>query len=79
MPKLPFDLISAEANKLLDKAIFGRTEEEVHEAYETYVAFLEASGWSVPEFDDEALRRIDEGWKEEPIPEPKPKSIKELN
>lgn len=79
MPKLPFDLISAEANKLLDRALLAKTEEEVHEAYNTYLAFLEASGWTVPEYDQEFIKRIDQGWKEEPAPEPKPKSIKELN
>lgn len=80
MPKLPFELISAEANKLLDKAISSKTEEEIHEAYDIYMAFLEAAGWSVAEFDDEALKRIDEGWKDIPVPNaPKPKSIKELN
>jgi hypothetical protein len=69
MPRLPFDDIQDQANKLLDKALFAKTEDEAHEAYSTYLAYLDAVGWDAASFDSELAKRVDqlvppEEWKE---------------
>jgi len=81
MPKLSFDDIRQQADALLDKALFAKTEEEAHEAYNTYLAFLEAVNWTPAEYDAQIAKRLDEivppeRWEETEDPfKPVPKKI----
>ena len=83
MPKLSFDDIRQQADALLDKTLFAKTEQEAHEAYNTYLAYLESVGWSSAEYDSEVARRLDqiippESWDnlhEDPFKPPPPKKI----
>jgi hypothetical protein len=82
MPKLPFDDIRPHADALLDKTLFAKNEEEAHEAYKVYVAYLEAVSWTPAEYDAEIAKRLDqmvppESWDEteDPFKQPAPKKI----
>lgn len=68
MSKLPYEMIAPQAEALLDKAAIALTNgapvEEVIAIRTEFRNFLEASGWTVQEFDKEMLARIDASWEE---------------
>lgn len=68
MPRLPYDQIATEANKLYYRATSAPNMKLLKYWYEQYAAFLEAAGWNPLTFQDEELRRVDESWED-----PKPK------
>ena len=61
--KLPFEIMEIEVNKFLDhlESITDFNEYFVYKR-ETYIQYVEACGWTVKEFEQEYLRRIDIGW-----------------
>lgn len=83
MPKLPFDDIRQQADALLDKTLFAKNEQEAHEAYDTYLAYLGACGWTSAQYDAEIAKRLDEiippeSWDEadqDPFRQPTPKKV----
>ncbi len=62
MRKLPYELVSLEANKLHDKAIMSDNEEDLYKRYKVYLAYLNACGWTHPEYELEMSKRVDSEW-----------------
>jgi hypothetical protein len=67
MPKVPYERLAPEANKLIEKMTAARDLKTISYWYDIYVSLLEAAGWDPISFDREAIKRIDEGW-EDPDP-----------
>jgi hypothetical protein len=61
MPRLAYELIVIEADKLLLKMVCAPPW-EAHEYFERYLVFITACGWTDREFDNETLRRVDAAW-----------------
>lgn len=62
--KIAYELIIGEINKIIIKMTIATNLEEIAFWQEAYVSLLEASGWNVLEFENEMLKRVDEGWDE---------------
>jgi hypothetical protein len=60
--KVPYDIISVEANKLLQKMAITHDLKTISYWWDIYVSLLEASGWTPIEFDQETAKRVDAGW-----------------
>jgi hypothetical protein len=61
MPRLPYDLVAIEADKILVKMVCAPSW-RAHEFFERYLLFITACGWTDLEFDMETLRRVDAAW-----------------
>jgi hypothetical protein len=61
MPRLPYELVSIEADKILMKMVCAPNW-RAHEYFERYLLFITACGWTDLEFDNETLRRVDAAW-----------------
>lgn len=68
MAKLPYETIAPQAEQLIDKAVLaatsGKPTEEVVSLYMDYKNYLEACGWTMREYDQEQLSRIDTTWED---------------
>lgn len=64
MPKIPYERIAPEANRLYDKMTTARDIQTLKFWYDAYISVLEAAGWDAISFDKETQRRVDEGWEE---------------
>jgi|HubBroStandDraft_5_1064220.scaffolds.fasta_scaffold716529_1 hypothetical protein len=62
MPKIPYEIVAVTSEKIYNKVLFARTQDEIIQAHREHKEYLEACGWSVEEFDLEMLRRIDQNW-----------------
>jgi hypothetical protein len=62
MIRLPYEQIQLQAERLLYQVLSPTSEMDVFEAYQRYVDFLEATGWTDKEFDEETARRTDDSW-----------------
>lgn len=63
MPRIPYDRIAPEANRLYLKMATAPYE-EIRFWYEAYVSLLEAAGWDRRSFDRETQQRVDDGWED---------------
>lgn len=64
MPRIPYDIVAIEANKLTNKMMTATTPEQLNKYYELYVQYLTATGWDPISFDQETARRVDEDWED---------------
>jgi hypothetical protein len=64
MPKIPYERLAPEANKLFMKVTTAPDLETARYWYEVYESLLEAAGWDSASFDKETQRRVDEGWED---------------
>jgi hypothetical protein len=62
MPKIPYERLAPEANKLIQKMTLARDLQTISYWWDIYVSLLEAAGWDPISFDRETVRRVDEGW-----------------
>jgi hypothetical protein len=62
MPKIHYDLLAPEANKLIIKMSLATDQATAEYWWDEYVSLLKISGWSVEEFDLELIKRIDQNW-----------------
>lgn len=60
--KIDYDLMTVEAEKLFAKVAAGGSQEEVFAKYKDYTDYIKACGWTVSEYDQEQIKRIDAGW-----------------
>lgn len=68
MPRIPYERLAPEANRLYEKMTTARTIQELKFWYDAYVSVLQAAGWDAISFDKETQKRVDEGWDEEKPP-----------
>lgn len=61
--RIAYEIVAVEAEKLFNKVVSARNQEEVFQKYKDYTDYLEACGWSVSEFDAEMLKRINQDWE----------------
>jgi hypothetical protein len=61
--RIAYEIVAVEAEKLFNKVVSARNQEEVFQKYKDYTDYLEACGWSVAEYDQEQLKRIDTDWE----------------
>jgi hypothetical protein len=61
-PKIPYERIAPEANKLFQKMTEAKNMDEADRLYDLYVALLESAGYSPTSFDQEQLKRVDQDW-----------------
>lgn len=71
MARVPYEMVTIEADKLLDKVFSAKDTVEMYELYGHYLDYLRACGWSEEEYDRETLRRVNLGWEEKQPPIPK--------
>jgi len=64
MPKIPYERLAPEANKLFMKVTTAPDLETARYWYDVYVSLLEAAGWDPMSFDQETQKRVDEGWED---------------
>jgi len=64
MAKVPYDLIAPEANRLIQRMATAYDLKAISYWWDIYVSLLEKSGWDPVSFDQETIKRIDEGWEE---------------
>jgi hypothetical protein len=62
MPKIPYERIAPEANKLIMKMTAAPDLETADYYWDAYVSLLEAAGWDTASFDRESAKRVEEGW-----------------
>ena len=62
--KIPYDYLAPEANKLIQKMVLAQDLKSIAYWWDVYVSLLESAGWDPESFDNETIRRIDEGWDE---------------
>ncbi len=65
MPRIPYERIAPEANKLFDKMATAPDIKQLRYWYDAYVSLLEAAGWDPVSFDKETQKRVDAGWDDE--------------
>jgi len=65
MPRIPYERIVTEADKLFQKVTMARDIKTMRYWYDAYVAFLKAAGWDPVSFDQEMQRRVDADWFDE--------------
>ncbi len=63
MPKIPYEIVALEANKILNKILSSQEEDMIEAYYDRYIQYLEAAGWTAEEFDKESMKRIDKNWE----------------
>lgn len=61
MTKIPYELITIEADKLITKMV-SCPFDRAHQTYVTYLLYINACGWSEQEFNNATLARIDTSW-----------------
>lgn len=61
MPRVAYDIVAIEANRLLMKMITS-SDGDPFFYWDLYIDFINACGWTDQEFDQETLRRVDAGW-----------------
>ena len=66
MPRIPYERIAPEANKLYEKMTTAPDIKTLRFWYDAYVSLLAAAGWDPIAFDKETQKRIDEGWEDKP-------------
>jgi hypothetical protein len=64
MPRIPYEQIAPEANKLFIKMTSADDLKALRYWWEAYVSLLQAAGWDPVSFDQETARRVDEGWED---------------
>jgi hypothetical protein len=62
MPRIPYERIAPEANKMFDRMTTASDIKTLRFWYNAYVSLLAAAGWDPVSFDKETLKRVDEGW-----------------
>ena len=62
MPRILYERIAPEANKLFLKMTTADDIKTLQYWYKAYVSLLEAAGWDPISFDNETIRRVDAGW-----------------
>ncbi len=62
MPKVPYELLAPEANKLIQKMTLAQDLKTISYWWDVYVSLLQNSGWDPISFDRETVKRVDEGW-----------------
>ncbi len=65
MPRIPYDIVAIEANKLTHKMLTATTPEQLNKYYDLYLQYLKATGWDPVSFDQETLNRVNKNWEEE--------------
>lgn len=61
--KIPYNIVSAEAGKIIEKMITATSDQQAEEQWNLYVAYLEVCGWTDEELDEETLKQIDSSWQ----------------
>jgi hypothetical protein len=64
MPRIPYEQIAPEANRLFAKITTAKDLEDLKYWTELYEAYLAAVGWDSVSFDQESARRVDEDWED---------------
>lgn len=64
MPRIPYERIAPEADRLFQKVTTAKDIKTMRYWYDAYTSFLEAAGWDPISFDEEMQRRVDEGWED---------------
>lgn len=62
MPKVPYELLAPEANKLILKMTLAKDLKTISYWWDVYVSLLANSGWDPISFEQEEARRTDAGW-----------------
>ncbi len=62
MSRIPYEIVAAEADRLIIRMVVAPTVEQVYYYWDLYVTYIEACGWTDQEFDKETIKRIDAGW-----------------
>ena len=62
MPRLPYEVVAVEADRLIIRMVVAPSVEEVYYYWDLYVSYIEACGWTDQEFDKETIKRIDAAW-----------------
>ena len=62
MPRIPYDQIAPEANKLFIRMATATDINTLQYWHDAYASLLEAAGWDPVSFDNETQKRVDEGW-----------------
>lgn len=62
--RISYDVMAPQAEVLFQKVVAARTPEEMDARYKDYITYIEACGWTVQEYDNEQLKRVDMGWNE---------------
>ena len=63
MPRIPYEIVAIEANRILIKMAITSSWEESYHFWDLYLEYIDACGWTDREFDRETLRRIDLNWE----------------
>lgn len=63
MPRIPYEIVAIEANRILIKMVITPSWEESYHFWDLYNEYILACGWTDKEFDQETLRRIDLNWE----------------
>lgn len=64
MPKVPYERLAPEANKLIQKMTVARDLKAISYWWDLYVSLLESAGWDPMSFDQEMAKRVDADWDE---------------
>ncbi len=62
MPKVPYELLAPEANKIIVKMTLAKDLKTISYWWDVYVSLLANAGWDPISYEKEEARRTDAGW-----------------
>lgn len=62
MARVPYEIVAAEADRLIIKMAASLTRDRVLHYWNLYISYIESCGWTDQEYDRETMKRIDLAW-----------------
>lgn len=63
MFRVPYDIVSVEANRIIIRMAVASSWEESYYYWDLYYSYINNCGWSNKDFDKETLLKIDATWE----------------
>lgn len=67
MKKIPYEIVEVEASKILQRMLSAQDSIESSNIQEEYFQYLNACGWTLEEYDQELMKRVDADWDNSPV------------
>ncbi len=67
MKKIPYEIVEVESSKILQRMLSAQDPAESSKIQEEYFQYLNACGWTLEDFDQELMRRVDADWDNSPV------------
>lgn len=64
MFKVPYNQIAIEILRIESQILKESDPQTISDLWDKYKVLLESSGWTVKEFDEATLKKVDSGWED---------------